>query len=241
MGLFSTVLHIYKRSQADAVKELQHELRLNRNLGSFSKLDISNSNYQEVLDNEVYSKPGIFYLVTPPYGDWITIIELNVNIESPFYLYDLTNSLSKLLNTFALSFHFHDDDVLYYNLDKDGQSLDGYNSNYQYFFTEPADKEEILSQRHTPETFSSVLPATKNVEGLNKILNEGYWSAFDNDSLDEDGVPVDDKYFIDEQDRFEKVGKYLEIFSKDDYPFADWYSNLTKLNLDNCYLLKADK
>ena len=241
MGLFSTVLHIYKRSQADTVKELQQELRLNRDLGNFSKLGISSSNYQEVLDDEVYSKPGIFYLVTQPYGGWTTIVELNVNIENPFYLYDLTNSLSKLLNTFALSFHFHDDDVLYYNLDKDGQSLDGYNSNFQYFFTEPADKEEILSQRHTPETFSSILPTTKNVEGLNKILNEGYWSAFDNDDLDEDGVPIDDKYFLDEQDRFERVGKYLEIFSKDDYPFADWYSNLTKFNLDNCYLLKADR
>jgi hypothetical protein len=241
MGLFSTVLHIYKRSQADIVRELQHELRLNRDLKNFSKLDISKSNYQEVLDNEVYSKPGIFYLVTQPQGNWASIIELNVNIEIPFYLYDLTNALSKLLNTYSLSFHLHDDDVLYYNLDKDGESLDGYNSDYQYFLTEPADKEEVLSQRHTPEIFSNILPPTKNVEDLNKILSEGYWSAFDNDDLDVNGVPDDDKYFVDEQDRFERVGRYLEIFSKDDYPFADWYSNLTKLNLDNCYLLKADR
>lgn len=241
MGLFSTVLHIYNRSQVDTVKELQNVLRLNRDLKNFSKLNISNSNYQEVLDNEVYSKPGIFYLVTQPYGNWTTIIELNVNIENPFYLYDLTNALSKLLNTYTLSFHLHDDDVLYYNLDKDGESLDGYNSDYQYFLTEPADKEEVLSQRHSPESFSNILPVIKNVEGLNRILNEGYWSAFDNGDLDKEGVPADDKYFIDEQDRFERVGKYLEIFSKDDYPFADWYSNLTKLNLDNCYLLKADR
>ncbi|MCF1716848.1 hypothetical protein L0U88_19555 [Flavihumibacter sp. RY-1] len=241
MGLFSTVLHIFKKSQDETVKELQHELGSNRNLKNFSKLDISNSNYQGVLDNEVYSKPGIFYLITESHGNWTTIIELNVNIENTFYLYDLTNALSKLLNTYTLSFHFHDDDVLYYNLDNGGESIDGYNSNYQYFLTEPADKEEVLSQRHTPESFSNILPVAKKVDVLNNILNEGYWHAYDNGDLDEDGVPSDDKYFIDEQERFERVGKYLEIFSKDDYPFADWYSNLTKLNLDNCYLLKADR
>lgn len=36
-------------------------------------------------------------------------------------------------------------------------------------------------------------------------------------------------------------GKYLEIFSPEDYPFADWYSNLPSLVLENCYLLKAEK
>jgi len=65
--------------------------------------------------------------------------------------------------------------------------------------------------------------------------------AFDNHDLDEDGVPNDEKYFVDEQVRLESIGKYLEIFSKEDYPFADWYSNLTKLNLDDCYLLTANK
>jgi hypothetical protein len=156
-------------------------------------------------------------------------------------LYDLTNSLSKRLDTYALSFHLHDDDVLIYNLDKQGESLDGYNSNYQYFFTERVSREEVLTQRHTPQYFFFIMPTKKNVDSLNKILNEGYWSAFDNGDLDEDGVPNDDKYFIDEEDRFVRVGKYLEIFSKDDYPFANWYSNLTILNIDNCYLLKATK
>jgi hypothetical protein len=74
---------------------------------------------------------------------------------------------------------------------------------------------------------------------LNEILNEGMWAAFDNDDLDEDGVPNDDeKYYVDELDRFERIGKYLEIYSNNDYPFANWYPNLPKLNLGNCYLLK---
>jgi hypothetical protein len=241
MGLFSTVLHIYQKSQGDIVNELSKELRQDRRLPKLSKVDFTNANHQIVLDKEVYSEEGIFYLITQPHGDWTTIIELNVNIGDPFYLYDLTNSLSKRLDTYALSFHLHDDDVLIYNLDRQGESMDGYNSNYQYFLTERADREEVLTQRHTPQSFSFIMPATKNVASLNEILDEGYWTAFDNDKLDEEGVPSDDKFFIDEEDRFVRIGKYLEIFSKEDYPFADWHSNLTRLNLDNCYLLKSNR
>jgi len=147
MGLFSTVLHIYKRSQIDTLNELKNELEQIHGLKSFSNLKITNFDFQSVFENEVYSKTGIFYLVTQVHGNWITIIELNVNVDNPFYLYELTNSLSKRLNTFALSFHFHDGDVLYYNLDNRGNSLDGYNSDYQYFLSQPADKEEVLEQK----------------------------------------------------------------------------------------------
>ena len=96
-----------------------------------------------------------------------------------------------------------------------------YNSNYQYFLNESTDRKEINNQRHIPQVFIDLLPNTKTIGQLNSILNEGYWNAFDNNDLDEDGVPNNDKYFIDEQDRFERVGKYLKIYDKDDYPFAD--------------------
>ena len=239
MGLFSTVLHIYKRSQADTVSELTKELQEERELTKFSRLDIDSSNFEKVTQEYVYVNYGVCYLVTPQIGDWTTIVEINVKLDNPFYLYDLTNSMSKRLATYALSFHLHDGDILLFNLDKEGNSIDGYNSNYQYFLTEPADKEEVISQRHLPDAFVELLPPTKTSEQLNSILNEGYWIAFDNNHLDEDGVPNDDKYFIDEQDRLERVGKYLEIYSKEDYPFADWLSNVTKLNLSDCYLLMA--
>ena len=217
-------------------------MQLDRAFKSFSKIDITNTTFRNVLDNEVYGKKGLFYLVTQPYGDWTTVVELNVNIDNPFYLYDLTNKLSEQLNTYVLSFHLHDDDVLYYNLDKKGESLDGYTSDFQYFHSEPVAKEDILAQRHSPEHFLPILPKSKTVEGLNNILIEGMWSAFYNEKLDEQGCPIDDdEYYVDEQDRFERVGKYLELFSQDEYPFADWYSNFPKLNLDNCYLLRAVK
>jgi len=241
MGLSSTVLHIYNRNQTDTVKELVNELQANREFTKFNRLDIDNSNIEELIQEYVYEKYGVYYLITPQIDCWTTIIEINVNLDNPFYLYDLTNSISKRLATYALSFHLHDDDILLYNLHYGGNSIDGYNSNYQYFLTEPADREEIISQRHIPEAFADLLPLTKTSEQLNSILNEGYWNAFDNNDLDENGVPNDDKYFINEQDRFERVGKHLEIYSKDDYPFADWPRNLTRLNLADCYLLEASR
>lgn len=241
MGLFSTVLHIYKRSQANTVNEIIKELQEKRELTKFSKLNIDNSNIETVIQKYAYENDGIYYLVTPQIGNWTTIIEINVNLENPFYLYELTNSMSKRLMTHALSFHLHDDDILLYNLDNEGDSSDGYNSNYQYFLTEPADREEVISQRHIPDIFADLLPPQKTSEQLNSILNEGYWNAFDNNDLDKDGVPNNDKYFIDEQDRFERIGKHLEIYSKEDYPFADWLSNLNKLNLTDCYLLRASR
>jgi hypothetical protein len=241
MGLFSTTLHLYKKSQRDIVNELSNELRQDHEFLKLSNISIDNSNYKKVLDSEVEAGEGIYYLITQQHGNWTTVIELKVNVENPFYLYELTNSLSKRLDTYALSFHLHDDDVLYYNLDKGGESLDGYNSDYQYFLTEPADRGEVLMQRHTPEHFSSILPAAKSVEGLDQILNEGYWAAFDNGDLDDEGVPNEDKYFIDEEDRFVRIGKYLEIYSGDDYPFANWYMNLGTLNLNECYLMKAER
>ncbi len=241
MGLFSTVIHVYKSSQQDVVLELSNELKLSCGFSKFKRIDINNVNYKEIFGSYFYIQPGVYYLITDIKGLWTTVIELNLNDENASYLYEFTNKLSKRLNTYALSFHFHDDDVLLYNLEKDGESLDGYNSDYQYFLTEPADKEEILSQRHTPEAFEALIPLDKNIGTLNAILNEGYWDAFDNNDLDEEGIPNDEKYYIDEQERFVRVGKYIEIFSKDDYPFADWYSNLSKLNLENCYLLRASR
>lgn len=68
-------------------------------------------------------------------------------------------------------------------------------------------------------------------------LNEGYWDAFDNEDLDDDGVPADDKYLIDEDERFERVGRYLEIYSAVEYPFTYWYHHREKLGLEGCYLL----
>jgi hypothetical protein len=86
-----------------------------------------------------------------------------------------------------------------------------------------------------------VLPPGKNVHELNRILNEGYWDAFDNNDLDEEGMPNSEKYDVDEEERFIRIGKYLEIYNKEDYPFTYWSVNLVKLSLADYYLLRAMK
>jgi hypothetical protein len=240
MGLFSSVLHIYQREQEEVVVALKNELKQHFSISAFEKIEGKGADFRQIIDKSAHARNGICYLITQPHGNWISIVEISVSLEDPFYLYSLTKGLSQQLNTYVLSFHLHDSDVLYYNLEKGGVALDGYNSDYQYFLNAPASKDEILIQRHSPQHFKDILPALKNVDQLNSILNEGYWDAFYNGDLDEDGVPNDDKYMIDEEDRFERVGKYLEIFSNTEYPFANWYHHLAKLNLSDGYLLKGE-
>ena len=160
MGLFSTVLHLYRRSQEEVLQELANELGQNRGLSKFSRIPLTND-FDSLLENEIYPKPGVYYLITDQHNNWTTIVEVNINIEQPFYLYELTNALSKRLDTFALSFHLHDHDVLYYHVDAHGESLDGYNSFYQFFLDGAASKQEILSQRHNPRVFTAVLPGKR--------------------------------------------------------------------------------
>jgi hypothetical protein len=242
MGLFSTVLHIYQKGQTDVVTALTEELKQNHSFAQFFKLSIPEPRFEQFLQDEVRMQKGIYYLITQPHGNWTSVIELDVNLDESICLYEIANSMSKRLDTYVLSFHLHDDDVLYYNLERKGESIDGYNSDYQYFEAEPVAKEDIVAQRHAPESFSELLPSTKDVDGLNQILNEGMWAAFDNNDLDDDGVPKDDdKYYVDELDRFERVGQYLEIYSADQYPFANWFAHLEVLNLNNCYILRVDK
>jgi hypothetical protein len=244
MGLFVTLIHIYKKDQDEIVSEVVKELKQSYSFSKFSRIKVDNSTFETVMDTEVYVQSGIYYLISQPHGNWTTIVELNIKVvhgDKPIFLGRLTKSLSRELKTYALSFNLHDGDLFYYNLTKDGKSLDSYNSDYQYFLNEPANKNEVLTQRHNTAFFSELLSANKNPETLNSILNEGYWTAFDNNDLDEDGRASDEEYYVDEEERFKKVGNYLEIFKNADYPFADGHVGLLQLNLSECYLLRAER
>jgi hypothetical protein len=59
--------------------------------------------------------------------------------------------------------------------------------------------------------------------------------------LDEDGIPNDEKYDIIEEDRLREIGRYLEIYTADNFPYANWYEDIYELNLTKCYILRADK
>ena len=97
MGLFSTTLNIYKKDQSDVVECLKN-LMNKKQLLTFQRVDITSDSFQDVLESNVYSNSGVFYLITQRLDKWTTIIELNINLEVPFYLYELVNEMSiKLL------------------------------------------------------------------------------------------------------------------------------------------------
>jgi hypothetical protein len=65
--------------------------------------------------------------------------------------------------------------------------------------------------------------ALKNVDQLNTILNEGYWDVFIMAILMRMEFQMMKSISLMKKDRFERVGKYLEIFSNSEYPLANWY------------------
>lgn len=238
MGLFTSVLHFRHTAQEQVVQAMIAELKERQSFASFTSLDVLPD---QLLADEVFTGTGAFYIITQPHGDWITLIEVAVNTESPVFLYEFANKLSERLQTYVLSFHLHDGDVVYYNLEHGGQSLDGYQSDCQYFLEEKAGPEYIIGQRHDPRHFAAILPTGKTVQGLNEILDQGYWNAFDNKDLDEEGTPNDDKYYIDEESRLVDIGMYLEIFNDTEYPFANWYEHADRLEQGTYYVLHANE
>src|SRR5262249_23564787 len=124
----------------------------------------------------------------------------------------------------VLTFVVHDDDVFFYNLDCNGDSLDGYNSFPQYFEQERITEADIEAQRHTPEAFSPVLPRGVSVDDLLGLLQSGWWAAHDAGELDEDGVPNDvDDRFVFEGERMIAIGNLLHLHgASSGYPFAAW-------------------
>lgn len=237
MGLFATNTHVFNKTQESVLKALKGLLKNKLGISAFSQIEISKDSFHSMLEDPIYANKGNLYLITHIHGEWVSIVELNVNIDPPVYLYEYSSELSQRLDTYTFATYLHDSDVFFYNLNNKGQLLDGYNSDYQYFLTDPAKEKELIEQRHKPRAFNPILPKGKNVEELNQMLNRGYWNAVDNSDLDDEGCPKGDKYFIDEEERAIEVGKYLEIFNKESYPFIYWYHDLKKLRLEDCNML----
>jgi hypothetical protein len=101
MGLFSTSLSIYKKDQPDIVDALKKELKEKRKLATFDRILVNGDNFQEILDSRVYSNPGVFYLVADRSNNWTSILELNVSLDDPFYLYEIANGMSLRLKTYC--------------------------------------------------------------------------------------------------------------------------------------------
>jgi hypothetical protein len=216
------MLHVFDVDQTDVEKALGSILSKN---GFFhlrvSPVDGANIGPQV----EASSAPA--YIIGPKLGRWVPVIDIHAEPWPSV----ICTELSLACSSHVLCIMVHDDDVMLYNLDRNGDSQDGYNSNPQYFENYRVPESEIQSQRHTPEPFSYLIPEGKNVEDLLTILNAGWWQAHDNGRLDDDGVMSDEDWdscpYQDEGERMTTFCSYLELAGGSDYPFTYWRDNGT--------------
>lgn len=236
MGLFAQTLHVWDTSPDNVKNALNKTLNRNGLNLTYSSV-VSTENIKTISEQSNESS----FIICAKLGKWVPIIMLG---DKP-YIGGLCNQLSNIIKSYVLAVIVHDDDVMLYNLDKDGQSLDGYNSNPQYFYEERISEKESESQRHTPNVFEPLVPPGKSLNQLEDILNKGWWQAHDNNRLDENGVMKEEDYenypYTFESNRMVDIGKFFELAgSKDAYLFVDWLEN-KNINWKDSIFLKYEK
>jgi hypothetical protein len=223
MGLFSSVLHVRdipREVLLPALDVILHDAGFWR----AETLSVPEGGPYTLPNHNASVSAGPYYLVSPLHGHWLTVIEAHFALQGAPHLSYLGNRLSASLSCYALSLVVHDDDLFFYNLDRDGNSLDGYNSCPQYFEQERIPDHQIEEQRHTPEPFQPVLPAGRPLDEVRSLLNSGWWNAYDSGSLDENGVPAGDgDGVVFEGERMTAFGTLLQLHGhQGEYPYAAW-------------------
>ena len=225
MGLFSSVLHLRDTQRDNLLPALDAVLR-DAGFSRAETLPVSSDGPYSLPNHDASVSAGPYYLVSRLQGRWLTVIEAHFALHSQGapHLSDLGNRLSAALSCYALALVVHDDDLFFYNLDRDGKSLDGYNSCPQYFEQERLPDAQIEEQRHAPEAFQPLLPPGRSLEELRALLNRGWWSAYDSGDLDENGVAQgDDDGFVFEGERMTAFGTFLHLHGdQGEYPYAGW-------------------
>ena len=219
MGLFSSVIHLRSCDQSavyDALKGCIQESGYA--VGASFAPDVPPRDSRD---------DTLQYLISPRLGDWATIIQCHFAVYDSPWLSDLALELSASLDTYALSMMVHDDDVLYYDLARSGEIIDGYNSCPQYFEKDPLTDAQIREQRHDCSPFVPLLPAQVSLSHLEAILERGWWGAYLGNRLDEDRlVSNDEPQYTTEADRMADIGNLLQLHGgAAGYPFADWFDN----------------
>lgn len=217
MGLFSNVIHVWHRS-AEEIESALEEVMQGYGLRRIALVPVPPAGPIATGDGSAT------YAVGARRGDWVTVVEVDVAEPGNPGAADVGSALSRALQTYVLSLAVHDDDILFYNLDLNGDSLDGYNSFPPYFEQERIDEADIEAQRHAPEAFSPLLPSGVSIGDLLVLLQRGWWAAHDAGELDEDGVPNDiDDGFVFEGERMVALGNLLQLHgASSEYPFAAW-------------------
>jgi len=215
MGLFSSVIHVYKRDQSAVVSSIRNVV---------DKWEWS----LKVPTGPCWTKGDVqlLYLVGKQEGEWSTVIQTHGSrAESP-HLSDLARQLSLDLQTFTLAMMVHDSDLTFYNLYSSGGALDGYNSCPQYFEKAPLPPAKIKQQQHSVRPFAPLLPKGVSIADLKNVLDRGWWKAFDAGKLGENGLPKTVDGYVLEDDRMIAIGNLLQLHGEmGTYPFAGWADN----------------
>ena len=132
MGLFSSVLHLRDRSRETLLPALDALLR-GAGFSRAETLPVTAEGPYAIPNHEAAVSSGLYYLVSSRHGDWLTVLEAHFAVHGAPQLSDLGSQLSAVLSCNAITLVVHDDDLFLYNLDRDGSSLDGYNSCPDYF------------------------------------------------------------------------------------------------------------
>lgn len=214
MGLFASVIHV-RDTSAEPVCSALGKVVPNWNFRI--------ANQRRLSGRYEYAPPGTLqYLISPLQGRWSAILEVHGYVENGPWLPELAKTLSATLATHTLALMVHDDDVLFYNLCRNGNDLDGYNSNPQYFEKERLPDDKILEQHHDPQSFRELLPEGVSLDDFLEILDRGWWSAYNGGRLDADGVTAaDEPGFVFEGERMIEIGNLLQLHGRNEgYPFA---------------------
>jgi len=128
-----------------------------------------------------------------------------------------------MMYCYSLALIVHDSDVFFYDLSCSGEHLDAYNSFPPYFGQKRFSQEAVESQRHKPDVLGPLLPPGSSLDTLRTLLNADWWDAYDSDSVDENGMPVDLRGGVAEDDRMTQFGTLLRLHGDaGEYPFAAW-------------------
>jgi len=220
MGLFSSVIHLRGAAakaipdELDAIVEAAgFRLRWQRKVPAGGPRALA----------EYRKSTGPLYFVGKD-EPWIPIIQGAFPESDDLWISQVALELSRKLRCVSLCLVLHDDDVVFMDLNRGGEQLDGYNSNPQYFEEKRLSKKAVEQQRHSMDPFRDFVTPV-HFEELKKTLARGWWSAYDRGALDSDGVVVDEADWVDEAERMTKIGTVLGLAGRRAYPFTDWAEN----------------
>jgi hypothetical protein len=228
MGLFSTVLHVRSTPREELLPALDAVLR-DDGFARTGTLPVPTDGPYALPDHRACTNAHPYYFVSTPSEHWLTIIEAHFGVRGIPHICDVSNRLSGALHCYTLALAVHDDDLFFYNLERNGVSLDGYNSCPQYFEQKRVPDPKIEDQRHRVRPFQPLLPTGRSIRELQSLLDRGWWNAFDSGKLDEFGVARGDHGgFVFEGERMTAFGNLLRLHGTDgDYPFTAWGESRT--------------